>query len=308
MSKPTGESKTMRQWLRRSFGPTLCETFFEGFHALYTAGLYKNIAPQDAYKSPLDLKDVLAGTKSESKPVGYDTTFLYPDEGLDVLTRRMAAKCDMRYGHRVSAIDTTDRIVRFTNGKSIRYGKLISTLPLDKTITMAGLCVDFNADPYTSLMALNIGATRGPNCPLEQWVYVPESKSGFHRVGFYNHVSPAFLPKSKRADGKHVSLYVERAYPGGGRPDAVHTEQFIAGAIAELRDWGWIDEIDVVDPTWVDSAYTWTWPSSVWRESAIMTLESHGIATVGRYGRWAFQGIADSIRDGLRLGATMKKK
>ena len=50
-----------------------------------------------------------------------------------------------------------------------------------------------------------------------------------------------------------------------------------------------------------------TWPSSFWRESAIMTLESHGIATVGRYGRWVFQGIADSIRDGLRLGAMIKK-
>ena len=43
---------TLREWLRESFGPTLCRLFFDPFHDHYTAGLWMTIAPQDSYKSP----------------------------------------------------------------------------------------------------------------------------------------------------------------------------------------------------------------------------------------------------------------
>jgi hypothetical protein len=36
-------------------------------------------------------------------------------------------------------------------------------------------------------------------------------------------------------------------------------------------------------------------------------LEELGVFSIGRYGRWVFQGIADSIRDGLMAGAAISK-
>ena len=36
-------------------------------------------------------------------------------------------------------------------------------------------------------------------------------------------------------------------------------------------------------------------------------LEAHGVEPVGRYARWHFQGIADSIRDGLRAGSLLRE-
>ena len=51
----------------RYFGPTLCELFFEPFHRRYTAGLCDSIAPQDAYKSPTDPKQVLQGARAEEQ-------------------------------------------------------------------------------------------------------------------------------------------------------------------------------------------------------------------------------------------------
>ena len=78
-------------------------------------------------------------------------------------------------------------------------------------------------------------------------------------------------------------------------------ETYKAEVIAELRQWGYLSEVDVVDPTWVPVAYTWSWPGSDWREKAIDALEQAGIEPVGRYARWNFQGIADSIRDGLAV-------
>jgi hypothetical protein len=76
--------------------------------------------------------------------------------------------------------------------------------------------------------------------------------------------------------------------------------------VRELQDWGYIAEVDVLDHTWVNTAYTWSWPGSTWRDKALAALEAQGIFQVGRYGRWVFQGIADSIRDGFIVGSALK--
>ena len=73
--------------------------------------------------------------------------------------------------------------------------------------------------------------------------------------------------------------------------------------VEELQAWGFIEDAEVVDPTWIDVAYTWWFPGSGWRAQAQRRLEELDIVTVGRYGRWIFQGIADSIRDGLVVGS-----
>jgi len=44
-------------------------------------------------------------------------------------------------------------------------------------------------------------------------------------------------------------------------------------------------------------------PRSKGRATALKALEEHDIQMVGRYARWMFQGIADSLRDGLYVGA-----
>ena len=79
----------MHDWLLDEFGPTLCEVFFFPFHERYTAGLYRTVEPQDAYKSPG------VGTAS----AGYNATFVYPTAGLDALTRALAERCNrVEYG------------------------------------------------------------------------------------------------------------------------------------------------------------------------------------------------------------------
>jgi hypothetical protein len=35
-------------------------------------------------------------------------------------------------------------------------------------------------------------------------------------------------------------------------------------------------------------------------------LEQHRIFSAGRYGRWTFQGIAESLREGFAAGATLR--
>jgi protoporphyrinogen oxidase len=303
-----GRMQSMADWLRARFGPTLCELFFDPFHMLYTAGLWKTIAPQDDYKSPVDLSVIIQGAFGKAPAVGYNTTFVYPQAGLDTLAQRMAARCDVRYGKRVVAIHVGDGVVSFADGTETGYDTLLSTLPLNRTLAMASLeAGEEKPDPFTAVIVLNIGARKGPSCPGDHWVYVPHSQAGFHRVGFYSHVDVSFLPASKRRTGEYVSIYVEKAYPGEQEVDKEQLSALGRSIVQELQAWEWIRETEVVDPTLVESAYTWCWPNSHWRREAIRRLEENGIYPVGRYARWVFQGIADSVQQGLMAGSCVRR-
>lgn len=302
-----GDFRTMEEWMAQSFGQTLCDLFFNPFHDLYTAGLYKTIAPQDAYKSPVSLSHVIQGAFDDAPSVGYNVTFVYPAEGLNTLAQRMASACDIRYGKRIIEIDTKNREVAFADGTSADYNALLSTLPLNTILQMTGIKTEAQADPHTAVLVLNIGARRGERCPDDHWLYNPDAKSGFHRVGFYSNVDRSFMPKSARQDNDAVSIYVERAYRSDVKPTAQEVQQYADAVVRELQEWGYITEAEVVDPTWIDVAYTWSYPNSTWKKEALQQLEEQGIYQIGRYGRWVFQGIADSVRDGFYAGASFKQ-
>ena len=306
MAEKQGPLRTMKEWLGKNFGATLCQLFFYPFNELYTAGLYDRIAPQDAYKSPVDLSLVSQGASGKTTPAGYNATFAYPEEGLNVLAQGLSNHCRIEHGKRVTHIDTGSNTLSFDDGSALPYEALISTLPLNNVTKMADKPIGPEPDPYTSVLVLNIGAVRGDRCPNDHWLYTPGTLSGFHRVGFYSNVDPSFLPLSARRNRDRVSIYVERAYMGGNKPSDDDMARYARSTVRELQDWGFVRDTEVVDPTWIDVAYTWSWPGSDWKRIALETLQKHGIYQVGRYGRWVFQGIADSIRDGLLLGSAFR--
>ena len=290
--------ETMADWVRRQFGATLYAKFFAPFHQRYTAGLWTQIRPQDNYKTPVDKKLVEEGARSTVQATGYNAEFVYPRSGLDRLATRMAAECDIHYNQRVVSIDVENRLVTFESGFTVEYERVYATVPLRRMVRMAGIDVGKPADPYSSVLVLNIGAERGDRCPAHHWLYLPSSNSGFHRIGFYSNVDPDFVPHQAH---NRVGLYVERAFLPSQRPEPSVIEQYKREAIRELQDWGMIGRVEVNDATWVEVAYTWSMPGSTWVETAIQRLEEHGITMIGRYGRWQFQGIAASIREGLAL-------
>jgi protoporphyrinogen oxidase len=306
LTSPKGNPSCMAEWLEQSFGTTLLNLFFGPFHELYTAGLWKSIAPQDGYKSPVNVSLVVRGAYERTPPVGYNTSYLYPIEGLGTLAQRLADRCEIHYNKSVAAIDVCRKQIQFQDGSGHNYESLVVTLPLDKTMKMSNLEVDEEPDPSTAVLVLNIGAERGPQCPDDHWIYVPQSKTGFHRVGFYSNVDVSFLPASSRKTNDRVSIYVERAFRAGTRLNPQEIASYQADVVSELKEWGFIGRAEVTDPTWVEVAYTWSRPGSRWRNKALALLDKHDVVMTGRYGRWIFQGIADSIRDGLFVGAALR--
>jgi protoporphyrinogen oxidase len=297
---------TMKSSLDAQFGPTLSRLFFAPFHEAYTAGLWHSIAPQDGYKTPLDMRQVIRGAAGPPDAAGYNVTFLYPRDGLDALMSRLAARCDLRLGQDVLRIDSDRREMLLRDGLLIRYERLLSTLPLNRMLELAALATRAPPAPYTSVLVLNIGARRGARHPDDHWLYIPQSKSGFHRVGFYSNVADHFVPMADRGRDSVACLYVERSVVGGARLDADDIARYGAAVVAELQDWEFIGDVDALDASWVDVAYTWTHPCSDWIREATALLAARDIRMTGRYARWHFQGIADSLRDGLLAGQALR--
>jgi len=294
---------TEKVWLLRNFGKILCERFFWPFNEAYTAGLYDKISPQDVYKTPLDHKLIREGAKRKTRPAGYNATFLYPRKELGYFINRIAECCRICYEKRIERINIKKKKIYFSDRSSIGYENIISSLPLNKMMEMIDLKVAAKPDPHTSVLVLNIGAVRGERCPDEHWLYIPQSSSGFHRVGFYSNVDNLFLPKSTRKACNRVSIYIERSYCEKEKPSEQDIKEYTDSVVAELQKWGFIKNAEVIDPNWIDTAYTWTWPDSKWREQALGLLKEGGIHSIGRYGGWKFQGIAESLNNGLSLSS-----
>jgi protoporphyrinogen oxidase len=298
------DPKTLSDLFRSRFGQTLTDLFFEPFHHAYTAGLWKDIGPQDQYKTPLDIERIIQGTLGDTPPAGYNVRFVYPDRGLDHLASELARRGNVHYSKRVTGIDVDAKEVFFEDGSSQGYVELLSTLPLNKMMELTGIAVASPPDPNTSVLVLNIGAKRLSDTPSDHWVYISRSKAGFHRVGFYSNVDASFLPE---ANQDLVSIYVEKAYRAGDRPAPKDVEGVLRETINELQEWGWIGAVDVADSTWIDVAYTWSWADSNWTRQAIKALEIVGIHQAGRFARWSFQGIAESIREGFGAGSLLRE-
>jgi protoporphyrinogen oxidase len=266
---PEFNTDTMKEWLYQKFGPDLCSLFFYPFNERYTAGLYNHIAPQDTHKNPIHNQ-------------GYNAEFIYPENGLTNFINTMANGLDIKYNKQVCQIYPNIKKVTFIDGSSVEYDRLISTLPLNKMAQYLDMGKEL---PYNSTMVLNIGATKGKNCPSEHWLYTPYSKAGFHRVGFYSNVDKSFAPKNR------VAIYVEWAY--------LKERPLLEPAIKELQSWGFIKKVDCIDSHNIDIAYTWEYPKSNIKADLLYLINNYGITQIGRYGRWHFQGIAQNIKEGL---------
>ena len=154
-------------------------------------GLYKTIAPQDKFKTPVNKELIVQGAKEPPPAVGYNATFVYPNEGLDDLIRKMTEQCKVDFNKKVVKINLKKNDLWLDDGSKIKYQSVISTLPLNKMVEMADITIG-TTDPYTSVLVVNIGATKGDKCPDDHWIYTPQNKSGFHRVGFYSNVDSSF--------------------------------------------------------------------------------------------------------------------
>jgi protoporphyrinogen oxidase len=240
------------------------------------------------------LEDVIAGAVGKNdRELGYNTSFLYPSLGIGALPAAMCASLTgpIHYNSAPQAVDWRKRELVF-EGERVPYQVLISTAPLD---TLVRLLVDAPAEIREAGAKLRCNPLYYLDVALDvpcgvdlHWVYVPEQKYPFYRVGCYSHFSAKMAPPGK------ANLYVELS--SRHEPDMKALVPEVARALVEMQIIGRPEDVRFADLQRIDHAYVVYDHEYFGAVGKIRPfLEEHRIISAGRYGGWNYSSMEDAL-------------
>lgn len=297
-----GGPKNFHDWVFRTFGPGIAKHFMLPFNEKFWKQDLRTItADWVSWSIPKpSLEEVINGALGlTNKGMGYNPRFLYPKTGgIDCLPQALARPIKNLYvDETVAAIDPKKKYVRLTSGREEAYDFLITTLPLPLTYRMLEDTPDAlkdHAERLRAISVLNINAgVDRPRISNQHWIYYPEDTWIFSRVGF-----PMNFSKSVGPEGAS-SMYIEITH----RPeDAIDVEEAFERSLADLRKCGILRPGDrVLTRQMIDVKFAYV-VFDEHRQTHLQTLidylESRDIYTAGRYGRWDYYSMEDSILSG----------
>jgi protoporphyrinogen oxidase len=246
------------------------------------------------------LEDVVAGAVGANPPeMGYNIGFLYPQKGgIETMTR---ALCGRMKGGEVHLRSDPDRLdwraqELHIGGEIIHYSAIIASIPLPELVRRL-------VDPprevaeaaerlrCTAVRYLNVATKSSPRADFH-WIYVPEERYPFYRVGIYTNAVPAMAPPGRGA------LYVELA----DRGPPPRLDDLLPGVAQALAAAGAINSADDVlfaqlkEIKYAYVVFDHHYYSSV--KTITSWLEANHILPRGRYGSWIYNAMEDSILAG----------
>jgi len=294
---PPGQD--LEQFLLAHFGPSLVRLFFAPYLTkFYQRPLAAMIAGMDKGSIPVPRKkDVLAGAeRRRACAEGYNPVFYYPTGSLQAFIDDYARPLEkrIRYREEVIAIETGRKRV-ITRTGNYRYDNLISTMPLKQLLGIMTPPPPFSRQRLRHLSTLVVNAVLARRRRRFHWLYLPETRFPFYRVGYYP------------ATGS-VAVYLEKTLASASPIDArlVRNE-----ALLTMRKTGMIagsDELLFLDLKRVPVSYVVfdrDWPRLV--PPVLTHLRRLNIHSIGRYGSWNYTSMADDIRQARETAGRLNK-
>lgn len=304
--EPLPPGATLQRFAEHRFGAGIARHFF----VPYNTKLW-GVAPDrldsgwvTRYIPVPEPAQIIAGAIGLAQEgLGYNARFLYPRAGgIDALPSALHAWIEqrapgcVRVGAKVGAIDPVRRVVE-CDGRSLAYGKLVSTMPLPDLIDRIDGVPSEVREARSALRSiawryLNV-ATRTPTPRPEHWIYVPAPELPFFRVGSFSNALAAMAPPG--CGSLYVELTDRRAAPD---LPAVMQALVGVGALSDPSDVVFAEQRDVEHAYVVfDDAHA----------SATATIHAwlarHDIRSCGRYGAWVYSSMEDALLDGMEAAA-----
>lgn len=292
-TKDTDKMDTFKEMLYAKFGGGISEKFLIPYNQkLYACDLNK--LDRDAMGRFFPMADPVQIVQSFKKEQlsSYNDSFYYSADGafafVDAFLKRIDAS-KIQYNAEIEKIDTETKIA-YVNGEEISYEYLISTIAFPDLLQISNTP---HADVFSAnqVLVFNIGFDGPSNDEKSHWIYYPEDKYCFYRVGYYNNILRR----------QPMSLYVEIGY----KQDAeIDVQTAYEQTLIDLKKAGIVDEQKPVDYCYMimNPAYVHISRESQMEKERIMKeYASKGIHCVGRYGSWTYCSIEDCILEAYEL-------
>ncbi|MDB4917375.1 MAG: protoporphyrinogen oxidase [Gemmatimonadetes bacterium] len=288
------------EWLRRSFGDGLCETFMFPYN--FKVWAYEpsqlGVDWMGERVATVDLARVLRNLVFQRDDVnwGPNATFKFPlHGGTGAIWDALAAKLPadrLECGRRLTAVDTANRVATFADGSVERYDRLLSTIPCDVLLRLLADRPDLTARAdefvHSSSHVVGIGfdGSPPPSLTTKCWMYFPEPETPFYRTTVFSNYSPNNVARP----GEQWSLMAEISE---SRDKPVDASRIIEQTIAGFRRSGFIDDSTPIVTTWhrrLEHGYPTPWLGRDAVLNAVLPqLEACGIFSRGRFGTWRYE-------------------
>lgn len=300
---------TFYDWVLKHFGPGMGKHFFFSYNQKLFGYDIKKIHPSwtGRFVPSTTLSSIIAGTIQRRPPagVGYNSMFWYPEQGgIELLIHRLEGKLhnQVRTNHDVVAIDMVKKEVVCSNGRREPYKTLVTTMPLN---TFLARVVQSSRCSYqeharnllcNSVVNFNLGFKSSIDFNYH-WLYFPEKKYDFYRLGFWHNISRGLVPSGGAA------VYGEMAYV----PTLVSkksVEQKKARAAEQILQFVAKRESDVSVNTTLELEHAYV-IYNAWRQQhlarLLKQLVQSNVYSIGRYGEWKYASMQEAVLDGKRM-------
>jgi protoporphyrinogen oxidase len=242
------------------------------------------------YQAKLD--EVLFGALSTERPnIHYVQDYRYPTHGgFAAFLGKLLRQSNIVVDHRLAAVDPRARELRFANGKTAGYDRLVSSVPLPDLIPMirgtpADVLQAADTLACTTVVLVNLGLNR-PDISRSSWTYYYDDEFPFSRVSYPRNYSPHTVPAGMGSI--QAEVYFSKKYKPLTQTAAACIDPVIEG----LRKCGVIrpdDKIVFRDAMVIPYANI---IFDLDRAAALKTVHGYlddlGIGYCGRYGEWGY--------------------
>jgi protoporphyrinogen oxidase len=281
-------------WIDAAFGPGIASLFLRPYNfkvwawppeRLDTAWVGERVSTIDL---PRLIRHILDNTPDAGW--GPNNTFRFPASGgTGEIWRRLAARLPagtLRLNTPVESIDLNRRRLTLVGGAAEPYDILISTIPLDSLLRLAGR----PAPPllYSSSHIVGIGLRGQAPAHLrdKSWMYFPESDCPFYRATLFSNYSPANVPEPARFWSLMLEVSESPAKP-------VDASAIVEDVIRGLEATRLIPSRRDIVSTWYHKAVH-GYPTPFLGRDALLhpilrELEDHAVYSRGRFGAWKYE-------------------
>ena len=308
-TKPsTSHQQSFHNWVLENFGAGLAKHFFFPYQEKIFDLSVKNFTASwtNKFVPATSLTSMLTGALQPqgNTKIGYNAHFWYPKHaGINKLVSNLhqTLTLPVHTNYCVTSVDLVRKVVTFANGHTEPFERLISTIPLDILLSKVHEKSDSTLAPTarklkcTSVINFTYGINR-PELPAERpeahWIYYPEKKFPFYRVGFPHNFAKSLVPDGCSSLSGEASML---------KRDKVHQENLIRACQSSAKQAFRFEAHDIITEQTIvlDHAYV---IFDRWRDRHInqllQQLETNHVYSIGRFGGWKYSSMQDAFLDG----------
>jgi len=223
---------------------------------------------------------------------GPNATFAYPARGgTGAIWKRVSDRFagNIRYNKTVVSVDVSAHTLRFDDGTTASYDKLLSTMPLTRLVSIIGGTDEFSRVPSlhasgVTIVGLGMKGSVPDHMRTKCWMYFPDDSVVFFRATVLYNYAPDNAPEGTWSLMTETAFSPSRRMPAGDITEAV---------IRSARTAGLVRRTDRIIDTWTfTAAYGYPTPTldrDAQLASVLPRLASHGIYSRGRFGAWKYE-------------------